>query len=556
MSKPSAPVRRPSPGSRPNILLVMTDQQRFDTIAALGNGLIRTPTLDRLCREGTAFTHAYTPSPVCVAARSALITGLAPHQTGCVDNMPTPTGTTSLMQHLAAAGYQTHGVGKMHFTPDPNIAWGFESRDISEEEHGPGDDYAEFLEANGYGHVTSPHGIRSELYYTPQPSQLPERLHHTRWVVDRSIDFLGRRDRARPFFLFSSFVKPHPPFENPTPWNHLYRGPDMPGPDTPADSAHYQTYWNRVQNRYKYCDQGDDLRLQQNRQAAYYGCISFIDFQLGRLLQTLGDEIDNTLILFTSDHGEFLGDYGCVGKRSMLDAACRVPMIARWPGGERPSQVVHTPTTLLDILPTCLAAAQTERTTGLRPDGRLYGRDLAKIADGHEPDRIVTSQFQRGRYAQYLAASREIKFWRSTPDRRDWITRPAENDVPELDVSYDPAQEWAGRRLERWLASRLEADGYTEAVHGEHWVEYEPPAELHDRDESLIYQDPGRLHEDLARLGEAYCANLSPRFEAHKSRLNASDPYRKPTKTPDIKVPPSRAHWSRVNGGPTANATS
>jgi len=162
-------------------------------------------------------------------ARTALATGLPPHRTGVTDNMPMPQDVPSLMERLHEHGYQTHAVGKMHFTPDPYRLWGFESRDVSEELMEP-DDYRSFLNENGYGYVHDIHGVRSEYYYLPQPSQLPARLHHTTWVADRSIDFLKRRDRGRPYFLWASFIKPHPPFENPVPWNKLYRAAEMPAP--------------------------------------------------------------------------------------------------------------------------------------------------------------------------------------------------------------------------------------------------------------------------------------------------------------------------------------
>ena len=172
--------------NQPNILLIMTDQQRADTIAALGNSFIKTPALDRLVAEGTAFVQAYTPTPVCVAARCSLVTGQPAHITGCSDNVAMPQNVPSIMEYLTDAGYQTHGVGKMHFTPDHLRMWGFESRDISEEgQPETTDEFRQFLRANGYGYVAEPNGVRSEMYYVPQPSQLPAHLHNTAWVGDR-----------------------------------------------------------------------------------------------------------------------------------------------------------------------------------------------------------------------------------------------------------------------------------------------------------------------------------------------------------------------------------
>ena len=205
--------------SRPNILFVFTDQQRFDTIGALGNPVMRTPVLNRLCEQGATFTKCYTPSPVCIPARAAMVTGRPPHLTDCTHNgASVDPAVPSFMQRLADCGYQTHGVGKMHFTPTRERLWGFESRDYTAGESAESG-FRRMLDENGFSHVDEPHGAQSEMYYIPQVSQLPAHLHETAWVADRSIDFLKRRDRRRPFFLWSSFLKPHPPFEAPTPWN-------------------------------------------------------------------------------------------------------------------------------------------------------------------------------------------------------------------------------------------------------------------------------------------------------------------------------------------------
>ncbi len=258
---------------QPNILFIMTDQQRSDTIAALGNRAIRTPALDSLVEQGITFSNCYTPSPVCVAARSATITGLPPHINGCTSNNESPLGRRSIMQVLQGSGYQTHGIAKMHFNPETEALWGFDSRDISEEgARAPGsrNDFHRYLSENGYDHVLEPQGIRSELYYIPQPSQLPARHHHTTWVADRAIDYLNGRDRERPFFLWTSFIKPHPPFEAPAPWHKLYRAADMLPPRRPEGYEQLLTYWNHYQNRYKYRDKGYDQMLFRAIKAMYY----------------------------------------------------------------------------------------------------------------------------------------------------------------------------------------------------------------------------------------------------------------------------------------------
>ena len=487
----------------PNILFVMTDQQRSDTIRALGNREIRTPTLDSLVQSGTAFANCYTPSPVCVAARSATITGTPPHLNGCTSNNESPLDMPSLMQVLAEAGHQTHGIGKMHFNPQVDAMWGFESRDISEEgarQNGARNDFHDYLDEQGYGHVLEPQGLRSEMYYIPQPSQLPARHHHTTWVADRAIDFLGRRDREAPFFLWTSFIKPHPPFESPVPWNKLYRAADMLPPRRPPGFERLLTWWNRHQNRYKYRDKGYDEMLVRAMKAMYYGCISFIDYNLGRILAALGDDIDNTLILFTADHGEMLGDYGSFGKRTMLNAAAKIPLIIKAPGYSNPGKRVDAPVSLLDVFPTFAAAAGLD---GANPSPE--GSDLSKLADGASQREFVYSQVGEGNVGLYMIASRDLKYIYSAADNKEWL----------FDLRIDPGEtkNWAGnsrydRRLDELregLIGRFERDGYDMAVKDGAWREYEPPAFPDpDGDDGLLFQDAPHLPELLRALGPYY----------------------------------------------------
>lgn len=504
-----------------NILLVVTDQQRADTIHALGNPTIRTPVLDRLVRQGTSFDRAFTPSPVCVSARCGLLTGLPPHVTGCVDNFGIPRDIPNLPTRLGKLGYQTCGVGKMHFSPDQYGPWGFDHRDTSEEEPGPGDDYVEFLKENGYGHVAEPHGVRSEYYYVPQPSQLPAHLHHTHWVADRSIDFLRKRDRNRPFFLMASFIKPHPPFENPLPFSKLYRTPAMKPADYRAGDEAYWTYWNRAQNRFKYFDGGRDTLMERTRRAAYYGCISFIDQQLGRILSALGDDLDDTLVIFTSDHGEFLGDYGCVGKRSMLQPACAVPMIASLPGRIPAGQRVRVPTTLLDVMPTCLRLAG-EAHWHVHEEGE----DLVHLAQRPTDfqSRTVYSQYQRGRFALYMAATAEEKIIRSAPDEKTWY----------LTVTADPMRETMVNDLigkaamESRLIDRFEQADYTQAVDGRGWTRYEPPVLPESPDAGLLVQDTSAVVESLEEIPQYVNSATRPVKDPYLL-LRTPDPFRKPS---------------------------
>ena len=475
--------------ARPNILLLFTDQQRADALGADGNPVIRTPNLDRLSREGTIFTSAFTPAPVCVPARCSLIHGRYPHRTGCADNDDEmPTDRPSLMQALTASGYRTHGIGKMHFTSDPQALRGFQSREYQEEIRGrvEDDDYLQFLHANGFGHVHDPFGQRGEMYYIPQPAQMPARLHGTNWVGDRAVEFLHATDGEQPFFLFTSFIHPHPPFTPPTPWNKLYRAALMPLPHRPEGFEALQTYANRHQNRYKYRDAGTDLNLLRAMKAYYYACVSFIDYQVGRILAALEEtgRLDNTLILFASDHGEFLGDYGSFGKRSMLNAAARVPLIARYPERFAPGTRCHTPASLVDIMPTALAAAG---KSGSVPG--LDGLDLAEVAAGGHSDRMVLGQYQRRDLGTYLAVSRRWKYFYSAPDRREFLLDrqqdPAETrNRAGLTLCREPLQGMRGRLMELFRR-----DGYLEPLEGDGWRAFPQPELPADPDAGLLIQD-------------------------------------------------------------------
>jgi arylsulfatase len=472
--------------SFPNILLIYTDQQRHDTVAALGNGTIQTPALDGLVREGVSFTGAYCASPVCISSRCSLLLGQWPHQTGCTANTPMPQERTSLMEMLQGAGYQTHGVGKMHFAPDGRKLWGFESRDFSEEGGmRRGDDFCDFLIANGFDHIADAHGVRSEWYYIPQPSQLPERLHHTRWVADRSLDFLKRRDRSRPFLLWSSFIKPHPPFESPVPWNRLYKPIEMPFPYMPRGHEDLLTFWNHVQNRYKYRDQGFDGNLVRLTKCAYYAAVSFIDYHAGRILQRLRDEgeLDNTLVIFTSDHGELLGDYGSWGKRTMLDSAARVPLIVRYPERFAPGLRCDEVASAVDVLPTCLAAA------GLKPPDDRVGVDLSRLCRGETGRAGVISHFQEEGSALYAFIAGDYKYVFSAPDNREWLFRRAEGQPESNSLAGNPAYEPVLSAMRQHLISSFRADGYEAPLAGDSWRVFPKREVPSTRDAWQLFQE-------------------------------------------------------------------
>lgn len=472
---------------RPNVLLLFTDMQRHDTVGALGNGTIRTPALDRLCREGTAFTQAYTPSPVCVSARCGLHYGLWPIKKGCVTNTPFPScdGTT-VQARLTKAGYRTHGIGKMHFAQDRELN-GFQSRETQEEivRDPKDDDYLQHLFAEGYDHITDPHGARGETYYIPQLAQMPARLHPSQWIGDRTLRFLdGEKGKSDPFFLMASFIHPHPPFAVPAPWHKLYRAGHMGLPYLPAEREHHLTWQNHVQNRYKWRDRGFDLNLLRCIRAYYYACISFVDFQIGRILDTLAanGQLDNTVIVFTSDHGEYLGDYGCFGKRSMHDASCRIPMIARHPGTFAAGARCDTPASLIDVAPTFLQAAG----TGL--DG-LDGVALGDLAAGRSNRQAVFSQHGRGDIGEYAICTKAWKYFWSAADQQAFLYDKTRDPLEHERCGDRPFWNKDADRLRGDLIAWMKANGNASDLDGNGFATHPVKHISANLNDGLLIQD-------------------------------------------------------------------
>ncbi len=486
-----------SSSDRPNVLLIFTDQQRFDTVAALGNGVIRTPNLDRLVRSGVAFTHAYSPSPVCVSARCSMMYGQYPARSGCPENhFPMPTdGRPSFVQALTDAGYRTHSVGKRHFMPDPGAHRGFETMLRQEELVGADtpeeacerDEYLKFLHEAGFGHVCDPHGVRGEMYYTPQVAQMPAEFHPTQWVGDRTVEFVNEQaGSGRPWMCFSSYIHPHPPAAPPNPWHKLYRGPRMPLPKLPPDRESLMIHINRHQNRYKYRDQGFDLNLNRQFKAHYYATISFVDYQVGRILDALEatDQRENTLILFTSDHGEFCGDYQCFGKRAMHDSASRVPMIASLPGRLEGGQPCSRPASLVDIAATVAAATGAEM-----PSDQLDGVDLADLAAGASQREYVFSQHDQADVATYMAVSERWKYFYSAADDKEvFFDRAADplelrNKAGCYQLGDDQAE------VKQRLIDHLRSLGEPHALDGDDFRTYRRRTIPENPDAGLLIQD-------------------------------------------------------------------
>ncbi len=334
--------------NRPNVLFIMTDQQRFDTISALGNTHIYTPNYDRLVRRGVSFSNAYSTCPVCVPARYTIRTGCEPPKLRIFSNArsgPVNGQAESvegrcgdyLPRTMAKLGYRTFGIGKSHTQPW-NEDLGYEVHSHSEELYGSQeqrqeDAYAGWIasEHPAFDYIEALMGERTEMYYMPQVSPLPAELTVEHWAADRAVEQINVDD-GQPYFGFVSFIGPHPPFAPPVPYNRLYDPDRMPNPlrgDLETDHADEQIPW---MNSIIWAEDINDAHARVLK-ARYYGEISYIDACLGRILDAVDarDDADNTVICFFSDHGDHLGDHSAWQKESYFDASCHVPFLVSWP---------------------------------------------------------------------------------------------------------------------------------------------------------------------------------------------------------------------------------
>jgi len=316
---------------RPNILWYCTDQQRFDTIGALGNPHVQTPVVDQLVADGVAFTHAYCQSPICTPSRSSFMTGMYPskvHNTRN-GNATFPNSPPLISKLLADAGYECGLIGKFHLQSsghrtEPRLDDGYSFWKFS---HAPrddwqtGHDYADWVRENG--------GDLDELRNSED--RVPTELHQTTWASERSIEFI-RQPRTTPWMLSVNIYDPHPPFIPPSSYLDRFKIEEMPGPYFRESDLDQQAKLSEID--FQGGAETPDQRNAKEIQAKYYAMIAQIDDQFARILNMLEEtgQRENTVIIFTSDHGESLGDHGLLQKGCRFyEGLVRVPLIFSWP---------------------------------------------------------------------------------------------------------------------------------------------------------------------------------------------------------------------------------
>ncbi|MBN8216949.1 MAG: sulfatase-like hydrolase/transferase [Spirochaetes bacterium] len=418
------------PTEKPNFILIISDQHRGDCLGIEGHPVLLTPTLDHLAASGGSFAHAYSTCPVCIPARRSLLSGQFPSTHGMVgmeDNIPWYPPAT-LPGELRKAGYQTVLVGRdMHQSPRRK-RFGFDQMVHTGDVHP--DDVTGPLPGHGENPSWS-HGLDANGW-TARPWHLADDLHPSYRTVDAALHFLSRRDPECPFFLVVSFAAPHPPLYPPAFYFDRYLRTGVPKPLLGTwETAPAHGGLGAAPDSHAVNLQGEALL---SCRAGYYGLINHIDDQIHRLLNPHGELDDktrsNTVILYTSDHGEMLGDHHLFRKSAPYEGASRIPLILQAPpsfGFPRGARL-ETPACLEDVMPTILALA------GVPCPESVDGRNLVPDLSGSLPEsspRIL-----------HLEMAREPgQSWHAlTNGQRKYIWRPSDGREQFFDLASDPGE--------------------------------------------------------------------------------------------------------------------
>lgn len=513
----------------PNVVCIVADQWRFDWLGCRSNTPLQTPHIDRLAAEGVRFERCYTNHPMCMATRATWFTGLTPrgHGVRCngigLDrNLPTMPGA------LAEAGYRTHGIGKMHLNPYfPHVDFDPESLDPADWPEAmpvwmnqritnlPAPYYGlqsvDFKGGNGhrgYGNyfqwllqreprarelMAPPQGVDMNFETSVEvawPSQLPEELQATSWAVECAHNFIHSAALADdPFFLWVSIPDPHPPYTASTPWCDMYDPADMP-PATRRDGElddlppHYRVLHDRglmTAGRIAPTNVPDERRRQVLAMA--YGMASAFDAMVGRIMDDLErtNQLDNTVIVFTSDHGQMMGDHWMYNMPPChMDGTIRVPGIWRWPARFQQNMVSQALISHLDFAPTVLDLAGVPI-----PEGRTPPRPEA---DNQRPPWPGRS------FLPILVGEQE---------------RTQDSVLTEFDADY------LGLRLRTLITDTHQMTIYAGQPYGELFDLIDDPGQLHNRwDDPAMKGTRAELTERLLhRLAET--DNVLPRRMGH-----------------------------------------
>ena len=419
---------------QPNIILLMTDQWRGDCLSVARHPVVHTPYLDQMALDGARFTRAYSSTPTCIPARAGLYTGQSPRTHGRVgyrDGVPWNYPVT-LAGEFTRHGYQTQAVGKMHVYPERSQV-GFQNVILHDgflhfaRRESPTldsiDDYVPWLRRHlGRDVDYFEHGVNCNSIIA-RPWDKDEYLHPTNFVVSQSIDFLRRRDPRKPFFLFMSFHRPHPPYDPPAWAFEQYVGQTMP--DVPVGD------WVDLLAEYADPDRPEcqvgqvDPRVLHRARAGYYGHMTHIDHQINYFLEVLEDFdlARNSYVCFISDHGEMLGDHHLFRKSLPYEGSAHVSMLLKGPrGGDIPAGgLCDELVELRDVMPTLLECA------GLPIPDSVEGQSALPLARGQK------TSWRGHLYGEHITLDQSVQWVTDGHEKYVWFSGTGHEQLFNLD---------------------------------------------------------------------------------------------------------------------------
>lgn len=473
---------RPSREKGPNIVFIITDQQRWDTVGALGNDWVITPNIDRLVREGVTFNQAYCPAPSCVASRHALMTGFYPQATG-VFSFDNWTGRNDWLISFRNAGYYMAAIGKVHYQPVRNLPAYWDERVIVENKsegempsvHGGKtlDDWGLYLAKKGIPKPMRRDQTRDDFSERlgAFPWEFEEADQSDMWTGDQAVQWIENYQGKAPFFLWVGFPGPHEPYDPPPRFLEQYKDRPMPpahgnhaGLTDPAlkkpwESKAYADFIEKGEGDHQIDLSKADPERIENTRRHYAANITAIDEKVGEILAALEKrgELENTIIVFTSDHGDALFDSGLIYKWNTTDGSVRVPLIVRYPKAFQKNVRTERMTSLLDIVPPLFEQA------GLPVPADRQWISAAAVLEGKQETNAPKYAFcvhgadQFNPSTWIMARSQDWKFvYYVNSDSRE-LYHMSKDPGEQSNLAFDPA--YASQRAEmeaevlRWFAA-------------------------------------------------------------------------------------------------------
>ena len=407
---------------KPNFLIVLTDQQRFDSISAAGNPHMDTPNMDRLINEGCLFPNAYSPNPICIPARHCLITGMTPKYHGFHDNGGSfikDSGIPTIGRIFSENGWHTAAIGKSHFKP-ATTHHGYDELILMEElpKDVEDDAYLQALRDNGYEELRNIHGVRTMIYHEPQKSLVPDELHGTTWLGNTAAEWI-EKNQHRPWLMTLGWIKPHPPWNVPTSQKDRYKNVALPEPHPNAICPPFP------QDVLNYGLEDSDEEKRKIREA-YWTSVSMVDDAFGVVMGTLEKTnlLDDTFIIFTADHGEMLQDRGMYQKMTPYAGSVRIPFVIRYPKSFKQNSKDERFVDLMDILPTVMDEAginynykETHKEYNLSGGSLLNNTETPGIRSRD----IQISEFSKDRYRWLMACEKRFKYIHFYRGNKDYL---------------------------------------------------------------------------------------------------------------------------------------